>query len=289
MIEQNYGNLTRKQKEVLDILLANQENVGYASLKELSAETKASEVTILRMCRKLGFENYIEFRQAFRDHTEHLLENVLKAGNFPMILPTSIPGDRISAISEICQDAHTRSEEFYNLIRPEDIQLAASRILQAKTVLICVQGSADVLAEFLFRRLNPLVKMVAVVQMEDLASVQANLLKLREGDNVIVIDFPRYYMSVRNIVQFAEHVGATVTAVTDEENSPVVSKNSLNFFCSTKTKVFYNSYSLPMEIMNLIASGVVLEMGSAYNELVLRSHELVHSINLRENGSNFSN
>ena len=280
-INNNYHNLTRKQQEFVDLLLANPESVCYISLKELSTRTNFSQVSILRVCKRLGFKSFTELKKTFRVHMENLMETVLKASNFPMILPASEPGNKVSVMGDICREAHTRSEEFYNSARPENILLAARHILNAKTVLICGQGTSGILAEFLFRRLNPMVKSVLNVPLEDLDTVQSDLLKLREGDNVIVIDFPRYYMTVRNVVNYAEHAGATVTAITGGKDSPAVTENSLNFFCNTKTKMFYNSFSLPMELLNLIASGVVLEMGPDYDELVFRSQEVVHFINVK--------
>ncbi|MCI1966427.1 MAG: MurR/RpiR family transcriptional regulator [Oscillospiraceae bacterium] len=286
-INKNYHNLTRKQKELVDTLLANPESVCYISLKELSRRTNTSQVTILRMCKRLGFESFVELKKAFRTHMESLMENVLKASNFPMILPASQQGSNLATLIDICHDSHERSEKFYDSIQPENILLAARHILEAKTVLICGQGLSCVLLNFLLRRLNPLIENVLMVPLEDLNTVQSSLLKLRKGDNVIVIDFPRYYMTVRDVVNYAEHTGATVTAITDSKNSPAVTKNSLNFFCDTKTKVFYNSLSQPMEMLNLIASGVVLEMGSDYDELVYRSREVVHFINTKEKTDNF--
>lgn len=281
-INQNYHNLTRKQKEILDVLLTNPENVCYISLKDLSERTQASEVTILRMCKRLGFENFIEMKKAFRVHTERLVKNFLKTNYFPLNLPASEAGDRSVVMREICSDAKARSEEFYSSVRPDDILLAAQRILSAKNVLICGQGASAVVADFFFRRLSPLVPNAIFVHPEDMDNVQSGLLKLQKGDNVIAVTFPRYYTAIRDIVQFAEYRGAAVTAITDGKDSPAVTKNSLNFLCNTMTKVFYNSFSLPIELVNLISSGVVLEMGPAYDELVSRSHEVIHFINEKE-------
>ena len=285
-VQKNYHNLTRKQKELVDQFLANPESVCYASLKELSRRTNFSQVTILRVCKRLGFENFTELKKAFRIHMGSLMDAVLKASNFPMILPNSVPGNKTAIMNDICRESHHRSEEFYGSVHSENILLAARRILEAKTVLIFGQGTSGVLAEFLFRRLDPMIEKALIVPLEDLNLVQSSLLKLRGGDNVIIIDYPRYCSMVRDVVTYAEHAGATVTAITDSKDSPAVTENSLNFFCDTKTKVFYNSFSLPMEMLNLIASGVVLEMGSAYDDLVLRAQEVVHFINVKEKKSN---
>jgi len=280
MIHKNYCNLTKNQKKLVDLFLANPESICYTSLKELSKRTNFSQVTILRVCKRLGFENFTGLKKAFRVHMENLMDSVLKSSNFPMILPASERVNKSEMMIHICQDSYSRSKEFYSSISPENILLAARHILDAKTVLICGQGTSGILAEFLFRRLTPMIEKVLLVPMEDLNIVQSDLMKLNKGDNVIIIDFPRYCATVRSIVNYAEHVGAKITAITDSNSSPAATKDSLNFFCNTKTKVFYNSFSLPMEILNLIASGVVLEMGSAYDELVFRSQEVINYVTM---------
>ncbi|MGX8700352.1 MurR/RpiR family transcriptional regulator [Caproiciproducens sp.] len=278
-INKNYHNLTRKQREILDILLSNPEDVCYISLKDLSQRSSVSEVTILRMCKRLGFENFIELKKAFRSHTERLVKNFMETSYFSLDLPVVERGNPEMVIRQIINNARTQSAEFYDTVPTEHILKTARLILQAKTVLICGQGVSSVVSEYFYRRISPLIANAILVHPEDLDNVQANLVKLHPGDHVIAISFPRYYDTMRNIVQYAEYRGASVTSITDNPESPVVTRNSMNYLCDTATRVFYNSYSLPIELVNLIASGIVLEMGEAYDKLVSDAHEVIHFIN----------
>nr|WP_319488937.1 MurR/RpiR family transcriptional regulator [uncultured Caproiciproducens sp.] len=281
-INKNYHNLTRKQKDILDFLMLNPEDVCYISLKDLSKRTMASEVTILRMCKRLGFDSFIDMKKAFRIHTERLVKNFLETSYFSLDMPISNQSDKKGAMEQICQTASQQGNEFYSTVQPDEILKAARQILQAKTVLICGEGVSAIVADFFYRRISPLIPNAILVHPEDMDNVQANLVKLRPGDHMIAISFPRYYSPMQNIVQYAEYKGATVTSITDSINSPVVTQKSLNFLCKTSTKVFYNSFSLPIELVNLIASGIVLEMGTRYDELVADAHEVIHFINEAE-------
>lgn len=282
-INKNYNNLTRKQKEILDMILSNPEDVCYISLSDLSKRNNVSEVTILRMCKRLGFKNFIELKKAFRIHTERLVKNFMETSYFSLDFPVAQRENKEVIMQNILQNARTQSSEFYNAIQPELILTTSRLIFQANTVLICGQGVSSVVAEYFYRRISPLLANVILVHPEDMDNVQASLVKLRPGDHVIAISFPRYYAAMKNIVQYAEYKGANVTAITDNLESPVVTPNSINYLCDTATKVFYNSYSLPIELVNLIASGIVLEMGESYDKLVSDAHEVIHFIN--ESGS----
>lgn len=267
-IDRNYADLTHKQKEIVDYLLANPESACYMSLNDLSARTSASEVTILRMCKKLGFGSYVELKKAFRKHTEQLVKNMSEISLLPIEIPSSGPGNKTELLRQICQNELERSAEFYKLLCPDDILKAARRILAAKRVLVCGHSISKVVADFLYRRLTLLGVNAILVSPEETDNVQANLLKLEPGDNLIAITFPRYYSHMRNIVQYAEARRATVTAITDSPDSPAVTSDSLNFLCPTSTKMFYNSLALPIALVNLITSGVVIEMGPRYDQLI---------------------
>jgi len=285
-INKNYQNLTRKQKEILDMLLSNPEDVCYISLKDLSERSNVSEVTILRMCKRLGFKNFIELKKAFRVHTERLVKNFMETSYFSLDLPVAQRENKWAVMQQILQNARTQSNEFYSTVQTKNILQTARLILQAKTVLICGQGASSVVSEYFYRRISPLISNAVLVHPEDMDNVQASLVKLHPDDHVIAISFPRYYTAMRNIVQYAEYRGANVTAITDNLESPVVTPNSINYLCDTATEVFYNSYSLPIELVNLIASGMVLEMGENYDKLVSDAHEVIHFINESDSEQN---
>lgn len=278
-IGEHYADLTRRQKELLDLLLANPEGVCYATLKELSERCGVSEVTILRMCKRLGFDSFVELKQVFREHTERLVKNNTEATFFSLNLPAAERGDKAEALRQIMENGRQQSNRFFDAVPEEKLLKTARDLIAARTVLICGQGISGLVAEYLYRRISPLLSHAILVKPEDIDSVQASLCKLQPKDQVVAISFPRYFDSVQKLVLYAEHIGAGVTTITNAMDSPVVTPGSTNYLCNTATKVFYNSYSLPMELVNLIASAIVLEMESGYDSLVAKAHEVIHYIN----------
>lgn len=280
ILKDKYGDLTRKQKAIADYLLANPEAVCYITLKELSQRTSATEVTILRMCKKLGFDSYIEMKKSFRDHTQRLIKGLSEPNYFIPSESLTAPEEKIRLMRQICLNEYNRSTEFYQSVDLDGVFRAARLILAAKYVMIVGQGISKIVADFFYSRISPLGINSALIDPMDMDDVQASLAKLKQGDLVIAISFPRYCTPVHNIAQYAESRGAAVIAITDSlEGSPAVTKNSLNFLCETSTKIFYNSLSLPLALVNLIASGIVLEMGTEYSRLVAKSKEIISFVN----------
>lgn len=278
-IEKFYSSLTSRQKEVADYMISHPEDICYVSLKNLSERLSVSELTILRMCTKLGFNNYIDLKNAFRVHTQNLVKNSSNSNYFILDMPVSKAGDKEDLLRQIGDHELSKSVGFYHSLNYKKILKAAGKIINANNIFICCHGVSRIVADCLYHHLSHLSIGCSYIYPEDMDNVQANLVRMKPGDLLISISFPRYFTLIHSITEYAEENGVDIITITDSQKSPVVTKNSLNFFCSTSTKLFYNSFSLPVAVINLIASGLVIEMGTKYDELVTDAQDVVNFIN----------
>ena len=76
MIREKLGSLTAKQRSIAEYLLAAPDEASYLSLKEMSARTHSSEVSVLRLCKALGFENFVALKEALRSHMQETFRTV---------------------------------------------------------------------------------------------------------------------------------------------------------------------------------------------------------------------
>lgn len=56
---------TDSEQKIIDYLLENCENIEKLSINELAQDTFSSNATIIRLCKKLGYKGYREFKVAF--------------------------------------------------------------------------------------------------------------------------------------------------------------------------------------------------------------------------------
>lgn len=278
-IEKFYSDLTSRQKEVADYMISHPEDICYITLKSLSERLSVSELTILRMCKKLGFDNYIELKNAFRIHTQNLVKNFSNSNFFVLDMPFSKPGDKEELLHQICVNEMAKSTNFYSTLDSKKILKAARKIIDAKNIFICFHGVSRIMADSLSLHLSHLGIGCSYIHPEDMDNVQANLVRMKPGDLLIGISFPKYFTLIGSITDYAEQKGVDVITITDSLNSPAVTKSSLNFICNTATKLFYNSLALPIALINLLASGIVIEMGTKYDELVANANQVVNFIN----------
>ena len=82
---------------------------------------------------------------------------------------------------------------------------------------------------------------------------------LEPSDLVIFFSFPRYYFPIGNIAKKAAKSGVPILTITDSDTSPAAAHSTLLLLCPTSTKLFYNSMTAPMAMLNILASCLVID------------------------------
>ena len=86
-LQKLYPALTKKQKTIADYLIANPEEISYITLAQLSHQTGTSELTLLRFCQKLGYSNFLDLKEQFRDYTQKMIKQASSSSFFCQSVP----------------------------------------------------------------------------------------------------------------------------------------------------------------------------------------------------------
>jgi DNA-binding MurR/RpiR family transcriptional regulator len=89
------------------------------------------------------------------------------------------------------------------------------------------------------------------------SEVYDQLFKVKKGDVVLGITFPRYSRLTLDILAFAKRVGATVLGITDSVHSPIAKTADITLFAETESNTFVDSLAAPLSLVNAI----LLEIG----------------------------
>ena len=139
-INSEYYQLTGAEKKVADFAVHHRKRTQYMSISELAEEAGVAEATVSRFCRRLGYKGYNAFKLAVANSTAGREEGGALAGEV-------LPGD---SIGELCQKLYAASRdalrETLELIRPEQVRMAASLLAGAGKVLCMGQGGSMLLA-----------------------------------------------------------------------------------------------------------------------------------------------
>lgn len=255
-----YPDLTKKQKTIADYLLANPGDICYISLAQLSKAASASELTLLRFCKKVGCENFLELKSLFRDYNQNMIKLVCAPEYFVPERPEGTSSEKESLLLDICSQEAALMSDFVANIHLEDIINAADEIKKSQRIFIFAHDISRIPGEFLESRLRLLYFNATLIYLSDLSATQQTLQELTDGDLVIFFSFPKYYYPVGSVAKQAAKSNVPIITISDSNTAPTAKYSKYILRCQTATKMFYNSLTLPMAMINLLASCLVIDM-----------------------------
>lgn len=126
--------LPRAEKNVAEYMLENLNEISDMTLNMLADETDVSDATILRLCRRMGFGNFIQLRQAF----------ACAAIEDPVETPEAV--GHSDSMTEICNKViHSITQSLQNtrvFFSDEEYERALEAILKARAVYFFATGDA---------------------------------------------------------------------------------------------------------------------------------------------------
>lgn len=255
-----YPELTKKQRGIADYLITNPGDICYITLAQLSQKTASSELTLLRFCQKIGCENFLELKNEFRNYTQKMISQVSASDYF---VPDHTSGDsseKSLMLQDICRMESLAATEFFANIDTEYIARVTGAIKNSKRIFIFAHDISKIPGEFLIFRLKLLYLNASLVDLENIADTQQQLEELTEDDMVIFFSFPKYYFPMESIAKKASESGAAILTITDSTASPAAAFSDYLLFCQTATKIFFNTLTLPVALVNLLSSYLAVDI-----------------------------
>lgn len=254
-----YPELTKKQKAIADYLVANPEDICYITLAQLSQNTSACEVTLLRFCQKMGCANFLELKDKFRDRTQMMIKLVSSPNYIAPELSTGSASEKEALLLEIFNEEVRSLTEYCANISLRGISRTAEEIRKSRRIYIFAHDLSKIMGNYLESRLQILYFNAVLVDLGNLEETQCHLQNLTEGDFAILFSFPRYFFPISNIARKISEAGIPILAITDSTSSPIAKYGDHLLICPAQTKFFYNSLALPMAVLNLLASCLVID------------------------------
>lgn len=251
-IKELYPQFTRKQKNIADYMTTNPGDICYITL--------AQELTLLRFCQKVGCNSFLELKDEFRDYTQQMIQKVSAPDYIVPADTCQSESEKSTLLLNICNMETKTASDFFSNLNPNDIANICKTIKKKKRILIFAHDISKIPGEFLAFRLRLLFLNVSLVDLEDIADTQKQLEKLSEQDMVIFFSFPKYYFPLESIAKKAKESGASILTITDSYASPAANFSHYILICPTETKIFYNTLTLPIAMINLISSYLAVDL-----------------------------
>lgn len=274
VIHEMQPDLTKKQRSIAAYLLEYPDEASYLSLKQLSIRVKASEVSVLRFCKALGYDSYINMKAALQAHTKEALRAPFPIA-FNDVLTQKPNGAPDKLLAQICTDEQNNIAEMINKLDFSMLIKCVRNLLGAQRVIIFAHDKSILFANYLAYRLNFLRIKTTSAQLGDSDTVSTTLANLEENDSVVLFSFPPYHEPTRNVANYCSYKNIPILTITSSQDSPAVVEGSSVFLCPSGARYFFNSQAATVSFINILASCTAIEMGPRFDEILADEQDII--------------
>jgi len=257
VLEGMYNSLGESEKLVADYVIKRPDDVIHYSITEFSMHCKASEATIYRLCRRIGFDGYQQFKITLaRELTLPSREftSLEEVKDFPGFV-NAMFDENIRILKDTRQ-----------LLDVEKLQKSVELILNAKRLLFFGVGrSASIAKDGSLRFAILGFHTASYSDPHAQVMVGAGLTKF---DVVIGISHSGSIRDIIKSMEIARDTGAKTIAITAGINSPITKVADIVLYCAAgieRLGNFFNNRVGEFAIMNVLYRSVLLQMEEKIN------------------------
>lgn len=207
-----FNSLTKTEKKVADFIINEPERVIYMTISEIAEKISVGDTTILRLCKKLGFGTYQEFKLSLaQDMANREAKN--DAADFRITRKDTLE----ELVKKVIGYDISIMKETLELLDIEALASAKEAIIHAEKIEFFAVGASSVTAQDVALKLMR-IGLNVVCYTEFHAQMMAASL-MGPGDLAIGISFSGSSKDTLKILEIAKNAGAKVLCVTHHANS----------------------------------------------------------------------
>lgn len=240
--------LSKGHRKIAAFIEDHYDKVVFMTAARLGDVVDVSESTVVRFANACGYEGYPQMQRALKEIVRHRLtpsqrmtmSSDLTASDLPTeVLRTDMANIR-ATIEQLNQDI------FHQVV---------AQISQAKSIYLIGLRSASPLAQFFAYYLRYIFDDVRVVN-SIINDTFETIARIKPGDVLIAISFPRYSNRTLECMQFAKTHKVKVIGITDEPLSPLHDESDLCLDARTDMTSFADSLAAPMSLINALIAAL---------------------------------
>lgn len=246
------GDLTPNERRLVQTVIDSPTSAALGTASELARAVGVHEATASRLARKLGYDSYAQFREALRHEFIATRET---ATRFEKTIAEAGSGSVLGDLAQREAQALARIEDF---IRPEQINMVATKLMQAGRLFIYGYGNAETLALMMLKRFRRFGRDVQMLSA-DPRSLAEQALGFRKGDVVLTFVFRRAPRAYAPLLQSAQEAGAETIVISGSTGATLAPQpNHLLAAPRSGDPDAFQTLTVPMTVCNalVIAAGL---------------------------------
>ncbi|MCM1011103.1 MurR/RpiR family transcriptional regulator [Brevibacterium sp. XM4083] len=246
--------LTPAEKKIARAVLAAYPFAGLEPIADLAHAAGVSGPSVVRFARTLGFSGYREFQDALKAEMREREESNLSQA--------LAPGE--GAEFDAARTAfHAGIDETFDSVIGDELERTVELLAQPKRSVALVGATYTAhIADIFHAQLGSVRSGVVRVHANPLLAA-ADLLDLKRGDILVVLDVRRYDPAITEVVRIGKELGLTVVVFTDLWLSPAASLADRVLTAEVRAAGPADTLAPMLALVETVSELVAAELGEA--------------------------
>jgi DNA-binding MurR/RpiR family transcriptional regulator len=238
-------NLSESEEVVAAFLLEQGIKIRKYSTRNLAEATYTSPATIVRLCKKLGFKGFDDFKEQFLKEIEYLDQH---NGNVDINFPFSKDDTMMKAANKIGHLYEDTIQDTISLLQYDSLQKAITLFKYCQTIYVFSAGTSLNQAETFREKMLKIGKHVSITNNLNYQLYEAGCLSNK--DVAILISYSGETEKTLQIAQECKSKSVPIIAITSFGENSLSKYAACKLIISTKESMFQNlgDYSTHLSI-----------------------------------------
>ena len=255
-LQQTFASLTPSQKLLAERVMSDPEGTAFMTISEMAAAVGVNEATVVRFATSLGLSGYPGLTRLCQQRLREQAQLLHRFANLEQL------GDGNRDPLELALE-FDRANLMRTFARIDRSSWAAAVHALATAARVQVMGLRKCHSvAFLLGYLLRLVRDDVEVPTPAAGTLTDDLRRLRRGDCFVGISIHRYSADTVKAFRWAQRVGATTIALTDNPSSPLALNATHTFYVDTAGVAVLRSVTAFTALAQALATAVATERGT---------------------------
>jgi DNA-binding MurR/RpiR family transcriptional regulator len=266
-LQGTYAGLRAAEQRVADFVLAHPDELIYLTVTELADRTHTSESTVVRLCQKIGYKGYQEFKIVLaRDLVEPATA----------IYAAIEPADDLATVKTKVFQANAQAlRDTLEVLDEGELQRAVDTIAGARRLEVYGVGGSSPLALDAYHKFVKLGVAAVALSDGDLMAMSSSL--LGAGDVALGISHTGASRDVTDALGRAKRHGAATICITHRSSSPITKVSDVVLVTAAQQTAFRSDASssriAQLAVIDTLYVGVAHKNHARSLEMIERTRE----------------
>ena len=223
------------EKNIADFLLNQGIKINKYSTRNLAESTYTSPATIIRLCKKLGFKGFNDFKEQFLKEIDYLNQ---QSGKVDVNFPFSKDDTIMKVANNITNLYEETIKDTLSLIQHDSLQKAITLFKYCRCIFIFSAGTALNQAESFKEKMLKIGKQVSISNNLNYQLYEVGCLTTR--DVAIIISYSGETNKVLQVAMECQKQSIPVIAITSFGENSLTKYATCKLVTSTKESMFQN-------------------------------------------------